>query len=82
MTGHISVGQIVVRVPRRLTPDEDERIGDEGRPRKLGEVADHGERHEDDQLGKDEVARGDVRPAVRHRQYERLHVLGDEDGVS
>jgi hypothetical protein len=79
MTEHVST--IQSGVPCQLTPDEDEGISDEGRARKLGEVADHGERHEDDQLGKNEVARGDVRPAVRHRQHERLHVLGDEDGV-
>jgi hypothetical protein len=79
MTEHVST--VRSGVPRKLTPDKDERISDEGRPRELGEIADHGERHKDDQLGKDEIARGDVCPAVGHRQHERLHVLGDEDGV-
>jgi len=66
----------------QLTPDEDERVRDQGRSAQLRQVSDHRQGQEDDQFGEDEISRGDERLAVCHGENERLQILGDEDGVS
>lgn len=60
------------------TSDQDEGVGNERGSGELGQIADHGQRKEENELAENEGADRDAPLAVADGQEERLQVLRDE----